>query len=78
MEKLSREEINARNEYQMAIISHKEKVDNRDEWINQYGAQLADNLRTDETAVYSQAQNRPTYARTKLTHLITYVDNHIP
>ena len=42
VEKLSREEINARNEYQMAIVSHKEKVVNRDEWINQDGAQLAE------------------------------------
>ena len=42
VEKLFQEEISARNEYQMAIISHKEKVVNREEWINQNGAQLAE------------------------------------
>ena len=42
VDKLSQNEINAKNEYIMAIIPHKEKVVKRDEWINQNGAQLAE------------------------------------
>ena len=41
VEKLSKQEIEARDAYQLALIDQKEAVSNRDSWLNQYGAELA-------------------------------------
>ena len=41
VEKLSQQEIEARDAYQLALIDQKEAVSNRDSWLNQYGAELA-------------------------------------